>query len=104
MDPLVDTALQQLMSSIAQVLLGKEEEVRLALCCLLAGGHLLIEDRPGVLFGCSDHCWKRLICLHLSAEVAIAKNVHVWLSTTLLATRRAAVVADPMAIDGTSQL
>ena len=48
MDPLVDTALQQLMSSIAQVLLGKEEEVRLALCCLLAGGHLLIEDRPGM--------------------------------------------------------
>ncbi len=61
-------------------------------------------DRPGVLFGCSDHCWKRLICLHLSAEVAIAKNVHVWLSTTLLATSRAAVVADPMAFDGTSQL
>ena len=48
MDPLVATALQQLMSSIAQVLLGKEEEVRLALCCLLAGGHLLIEDRPGM--------------------------------------------------------
>ena len=29
MDPLVDTPLQQLMSSIAHVLLGKEEEVRL---------------------------------------------------------------------------
>lgn len=31
-----------------QVLLGKQAEVRLALCCLLAKGHLLIEDVPGV--------------------------------------------------------
>lgn len=30
------------------VLLGKPEAVRLALVCLLANGHLLIEDRPGV--------------------------------------------------------
>ena len=29
-------------------LLGKQEQVRLALCCLLAGEHLLIEDRPGL--------------------------------------------------------
>ena len=48
LDPLADIALQQLMESITQVLLGKREEVRLALCCLLAGGHLLIEDRPGM--------------------------------------------------------
>ncbi|MEO5365907.1 MAG: AAA family ATPase [Magnetococcus sp. WYHC-3] len=31
-----------------EVILGKPHAVRLALCCLLAGGHLLIEDRPGV--------------------------------------------------------
>jgi MoxR-like ATPase len=31
-----------------RVLLGKPEAVRLALVCLLANGHLLIEDRPGV--------------------------------------------------------
>lgn len=30
------------------VLLGKTETVRMALACLLAGGHLLIEDVPGV--------------------------------------------------------
>ena len=30
------------------MLLGKEHQVRLALSCLLAGGHLLIEDRPGM--------------------------------------------------------
>lgn len=31
-----------------RVLLGKPDAVRLALVCLLANGHLLIEDRPGV--------------------------------------------------------
>ena len=30
------------------MLLGKQHQVRLALCCLIAGGHLLIEDRPGM--------------------------------------------------------
>ena len=30
------------------ILLGKREQLRLALCCLLARGHLLIEDVPGV--------------------------------------------------------
>lgn len=33
---------------ISRHLLGKEHEVRLALACLLAKGHLLIEDIPGV--------------------------------------------------------
>ncbi|MDR3300142.1 MAG: MoxR family ATPase [Candidatus Accumulibacter sp.] len=31
-----------------RVILGKDREVRLALACLLARGHLLIEDLPGV--------------------------------------------------------
>ena len=35
------------MEAISQVLLGKEQPVRLALSCLLAGGHLLLEDLPG---------------------------------------------------------
>ena len=33
---------------VGRVLLGKEEQIRLALCCLLASGHLLIEDLPGM--------------------------------------------------------
>ena len=36
------------LASLNQVLLGKDREVRLALCCMLARGHLLIEDIPGV--------------------------------------------------------
>ncbi|MCP4210690.1 MAG: AAA domain-containing protein [Halieaceae bacterium] len=33
---------------IGQILLGKEPQIRLALCCLFARGHLLIEDLPGM--------------------------------------------------------
>ena len=43
------TALRGLSSSISQVLLGKEQQLKLALSCLLAGGHLLIEDLPGMV-------------------------------------------------------
>ena len=34
--------------NVRQVIQGKEHEVRLALVCLIAEGHLLIEDVPGV--------------------------------------------------------
>lgn len=40
--------LADLRSALAQVLLGKDEAVRLTLVCLIARGHLLIEDVPGV--------------------------------------------------------
>ena len=36
------------VSHIGEVLLGKERQIRQALCCLLAGGHLLLEDLPGM--------------------------------------------------------
>ncbi len=36
-----------LVSAVSRVLLGKERSVQLALSCLLAGGHLLLEDLPG---------------------------------------------------------
>jgi MoxR-like ATPase len=38
----------QVVSQIARIILGKELQIRLALSCLLARGHLLIEDIPGV--------------------------------------------------------
>lgn len=41
-------ALTPLINAVGRVLLGKEQQIRLAFCCLLAGGHLLIEDRPGM--------------------------------------------------------
>ncbi len=42
------TALDAVLDAADQVILGKGHEIRLAVCCLLAGGHLLIEDLPGV--------------------------------------------------------
>src|SRR5213594_4861795 len=38
----------RLQSAIEQVIRGKPEAVRLAIVTLLAGGHLLVEDVPGV--------------------------------------------------------
>ena len=36
------------VEQIGSVILGKDTQIRLALTCLLAGGHLLIEDLPGI--------------------------------------------------------
>ena len=40
--------LQTCLDAVNQVVLGKAPQVRLALACLLARGHLLIEDLPGM--------------------------------------------------------
>lgn len=41
-------ALEACLAQIESIVLGKRDEVRLALVCLLARGHLLIEDLPGM--------------------------------------------------------
>jgi MoxR-like ATPase len=41
-------ALSNALAALDRIILGKSEAVRLALTCLLARGHLLIEDVPGV--------------------------------------------------------
>jgi MoxR-like ATPase len=40
--------IESLVSQVGQIIVGKEGAVRLATACLLARGHLLIEDIPGV--------------------------------------------------------
>jgi MoxR-like ATPase len=40
--------LAPVVSHIGRIILGKEHQIRLTLACLLARGHLLIEDLPGV--------------------------------------------------------
>jgi MoxR-like ATPase len=40
--------LERAVAQVGQVLFGKEQQIRLAIACLLARGHLLIEDIPGV--------------------------------------------------------
>ena len=39
---------ETIVKNIGNVILGKEPQIRLALTCLFSGGHLLIEDRPGI--------------------------------------------------------
>jgi len=56
-------ALAPLLDLAGQVLLGKERQLRLALSCLLARGHLLIEDVPGVGKTTLAHLLARLLGL-----------------------------------------
>ena len=42
------SAIERVIQAASTVILGKETQVRLSLACLLARGHLLIEDLPGV--------------------------------------------------------
>ncbi|MAE22640.1 MAG: AAA family ATPase, partial [Pseudomonas sp.] len=51
------------LDSVNQVLLGKEAQVRLALTCLLARGHLLIEDLPGMGKTTLSHALARVLGL-----------------------------------------
>jgi len=44
----IQEKIEDAVSEIGKVVLGKEKQVRLALCCLFAGGHLLLEDKPGM--------------------------------------------------------
>ncbi|WP_431636577.1 AAA family ATPase [Dyella sp. KULCS107] len=46
-DPLL-RRLDAALAQVNQVLLGKPRQVKLAFACLIAGGHLLLEDVPGV--------------------------------------------------------
>jgi MoxR-like ATPase len=54
----------QLLDSANQIILGKPHKIRLALCCLLARGHLLIEDIPGVGKTTLAHTLAKLLGLH----------------------------------------
>lgn len=55
--------IQSTLSSIGQVILGKEKQVKLTLACLFAGGHLLIEDLPGMGKTTLSHVLARVLGL-----------------------------------------
>jgi MoxR-like ATPase len=44
----MNTRIEALVSQVSQIIVGKEDAIRLAVSCILARGHLLIEDLPGV--------------------------------------------------------
>jgi MoxR-like ATPase len=45
---ILQTGINTAVTAIEKIILGKPVQVRLAVCCLLAQGHCLIEDLPGV--------------------------------------------------------
>lgn len=53
----------RLLETAGRIILGKERELRLALACLVARGHLLIEDVPGVGKTTLAHVLARLMGL-----------------------------------------
>lgn len=44
----LEDRLEQVIQQVGSTILGKERAIRLAVACLLARGHLLIEDLPGM--------------------------------------------------------
>ncbi len=60
------TQLARIIAAANRVILGKDFQVRLALACLLARGHLLIEDLPGVGKTTLAHTLARLMGLQFS--------------------------------------
>ena len=54
---------EAVVARAGQVILGKERQIRLAMACILARGHLLIEDVPGVGKTTLSHALARLLGL-----------------------------------------
>ncbi|MBS1132266.1 MAG: putative ATPase, 3:ATPase associated with various cellular [Proteobacteria bacterium] len=54
------------LKQASQIILGKDTEIRLAIACLLANGHLLIEDLPGMGKTTLAHTLARLLGLQFS--------------------------------------
>ncbi|MDC3332711.1 MoxR family ATPase [bacterium] len=44
----MQSAIDKAIAEVGTVVLGKEKQIRMAICCLLAKGHLLLEDLPGM--------------------------------------------------------
>jgi MoxR-like ATPase len=59
-----DSPVARIIEAASQVILGKEAQIRMAIACLLARGHLLIEDIPGVGKTTLAHVLARSLGLH----------------------------------------
>ena len=44
----MQSKIENAVKEVSKVIFGKEKQIRLSLCCLFAGGHLLMEDKPGM--------------------------------------------------------
>jgi len=59
----MQSLINNIIAQVDQVLLGKDQQVRLALACLFARGHLLIEDLPGMGKTTLAHCLAKVLGL-----------------------------------------
>ena len=59
----MQSKIRDVIETAGRVVLGKEKQVRLSLACLLARGHLLIEDLPGIGKTTLAHALARLLGL-----------------------------------------
>ena len=60
----LEDRLEQVIQQVGSTILGKERAIRLAVTCLLARGHLLIEDLPGMGKTTLAHALARCLGLH----------------------------------------
>lgn len=59
----MQSLISRIIDQVDHVLLGKDQQVRLALACLFAEGHLLIEDLPGMGKTTLAHCLAKVLGL-----------------------------------------
>jgi MoxR-like ATPase len=57
-------SIKRVIDQAGKIILGKEHQIRLALACMLARGHLLIEDLPGVGKTTLAHALAKLLGLN----------------------------------------
>ena len=62
--PAANSPVARIIEAAGQIILGKETQIRMALACLIARGHLLIEDIPGVGKTTLAHVLARSLGLH----------------------------------------
>jgi MoxR-like ATPase len=60
----LEDRLEQVIEQVGSTILGKERAIRLAVTCLLARGHLLIEDLPGMGKTTLAHALAHCLGLH----------------------------------------
>jgi MoxR-like ATPase len=62
----VQDIIERTVREIGRVLLGKDRQIRLALCALFSRGHLLIEDQPGMGKTTLSHALARALGLRFT--------------------------------------
>ena len=63
-EQLMQNPLANVLKKAGEIILGKDQQLRMAMCCILARGHLLIEDVPGVGKTTLSHVLASLLGLH----------------------------------------